>query len=61
MANKKPVYAVWCTTKYGTGLQPVKANNKAEAKAKFKKRFPKQRVLSIDRAEDNHRFFSSAI
>lgn len=49
MAKKKPIYTVWCTTKFGTGVQAVKADNKIEARKKFKKRFPKSSILSIDK------------
>lgn len=54
-AIKKPVYYVWLQSKMGTlGMQPVKANNKQEAKRKFKKRFPKSKVLSIEIGSGNH-------
>ena len=48
----KPIYAVYCTTGvYGIGCCPVKANNKTEARKKFKKRFPKSKIISIDKSE----------
>lgn len=52
MAAKKPIYAVHCTTKFGFGLQYVKADNKKESIAKFKKRFTKQRVIDSERVID---------
>ncbi len=49
--KKKPIYNVWCTTKFGTGCQPVKANNKTEARKKFKKRFPKSMILDVHKTD----------
>lgn len=49
--KKKPIYNVWCTTKHGMGCQPVKANNKVEARKKFRKRFPKSSIISITKNE----------
>lgn len=37
----KPIYYVFHTTKYGVGLQPIKAITAVQAKKKFKKRFKK--------------------
>lgn len=56
MAQKKPIYMVWLQNKLGhVGLQHVKADNKAEAKKKFRKRFPTSRIISVDKATDfNH-------
>lgn len=62
MAKKKPIYDVWCTTSYGTGMQAVKALNKKEAERKFKKRFPKQNIISVDKTTStNHTYLSFAI
>lgn len=47
MAKQKPIYNVWHTTKFGIGTQPVKANSKKECREKFKKRFPKSKVIDI--------------
>lgn len=52
MAKTKPIYLVWLTTSFGIGVQPVKANNQTEARAKFKKRYPKKRILDIAKADD---------
>lgn len=49
--KKKPIYAVYCTTKYSFGLQYVKATSQAEARRKFKKRFPKQRILDVSKTD----------
>ena len=48
--KKKPIYNVLCTTQYGIGCQPVKADNQKEARTKFKKRFKKSSVISISKA-----------
>lgn len=61
MATKKPIYTVWCTTKYGTGAQPVKAKNKIEARKKFKKRFPKSSILDIHKNFEGQKQFIDAI
>lgn len=45
----KHVYGVWLTTKYGIGMQPVKANNKKQARERFRKRFKKARILDVCR------------
>lgn len=50
MAAKKPIYFVYLTNNLGWGMQPVKADNQKEARKKFKKRFPKSRVVSISKA-----------
>ena len=61
-ANKKPIYAVHCTTSFGFGLQFVKAANQKEAKAKFKKRFKKQRILYAEKiAQPTYRQQASGI
>lgn len=58
----KPIYGVWCETKFGIGLQPVKANCKREARKKFKKRFPNSRIVSVVLAsKENLEFASQAI
>lgn len=57
----KPIYNVWCTTKFGTGVQPVKALNKKEARTKFKKRFPKSTVLDITKREEPLHSWNKAI
>lgn len=62
MAKKKPIYDVWCTTKFGTGLQAVKALNQAEARRKFKKRFPKQRIIEVSKTtSESYIYLSNAI
>lgn len=48
--KKKPIYNVYLTNKFGMGCCPVKADNKKEARKKFKKRFPKSRIIDIDKA-----------
>lgn len=59
--NKKPLYNVFCTTKYGIGCQPVKANNKREARKKFKKRFKKSRVISVEKRDAGGKLYFDAI
>lgn len=51
-AKKKPIYYVWVYTKFGQGLQPVKANNEEEARAKYAKRYPKSTIFNITKAGD---------
>lgn len=53
-AKLKPIYAVHCTTKFGIGLQYVKALTKTEAKQKFKKRFPKSMVIDVDKTDKTY-------
>lgn len=49
----KHIYYVYLINKHGgLGLQPVKANNKVNAKKKFKKRFPKSRIIDIQKGID---------
>jgi hypothetical protein len=51
-ATTKPVYNVFLELKDGDiGCHPVKANTKKEARIRFKKRFPKRRVLDIEKTE----------
>lgn len=60
--KKKPIYAVHLITKMGTiGLQPVKANTQAEARSKFKKRFPKAKILYIDKPDPTHKYYGNPI
>lgn len=51
----KKLYLVFTTTKHGIGLQPTKGNSKKQARDRFKKRFPKNQILSIDLAEENYK------
>ncbi len=51
MPKTKKIYQVFLNTQYGIGMQPVKANNQKEARAKFKKRYPKKRIISIEYSE----------
>lgn len=60
-SNKKPIYQVFCTTSYGFGMQPVKANNKKEAREKFKKRYKKSKVVSIEKADADYKPLSQPI
>lgn len=65
-AKKKPIYSVWLYIRqreYGVyGRQAVKANNKKEARSKFKKRFPKRRIIDIQRyTGTEYTFISNAI
>lgn len=45
----KNIYAVYLPTQYGIGMQPTKGNNIAQARERFKKRFPKKKIISIER------------
>lgn len=48
----KPIYTVWFFTKSGNiGAQPVKALNKKEALIKFNKRFPKTKIMDINKSD----------
>jgi hypothetical protein len=49
-AKQKPIYAVYCITNFGFGCQPVKALNKKEARKKFRNRFPKRRIIDIEKS-----------
>lgn len=52
MAKKfKHIYGVWLATKYSIGMQPVKGNNKKEARKRFKKRYPNKMILDIARLD----------
>lgn len=53
--KKKPIYQVFLHTQYGIGMQPTKANNQAEAKRKVKKRWPKRRIISANRAPKEYK------
>lgn len=56
MAEKKPLYIVALISKYGTwGLQPVKADTQNEARRKFKKRFPKSRIIGVEKAGEDYK------
>lgn len=46
--KKLKTYQVFLNTQFGIGMQPVRARNKKHAKEKFKKRFPKKRVISVE-------------
>lgn len=61
--KQKPIYAVYLSNKnVKWGMQPVKANNKKEARAKFKKRNPKSHIISIDKMDNpEYHFISHAI
>jgi hypothetical protein len=50
--KKKPIYGVYCTTQFGFGLQGVKALNQKEARRKFKRRFPKQKIIDCWRIDE---------
>lgn len=54
MNNPLPIYTVYCTTSFGLGAQPVKAKTKRDAIRKFKKRFPKQRVIDCHKSTHTH-------
>lgn len=54
----KNIYAVNITTSFGFGVQPTKGNTAEQAKARFKKRNPKKRVLSVTRIDTDHKHFS---
>lgn len=47
----KYIYGVWLLTKNSIGMQPVKANNKVQARQRFRKRFKKQTILDIKKLE----------
>lgn len=49
----KRVYGVWLQTTYTIGMQPVKGNNKKQARQRFKKRFPEARILDCQRLHVN--------
>ncbi len=56
----KHVYAIHHHTSFGTGVQPMKGNTKKEAKERFKKRFPKKRIIDCFETDD-HQFFSKPL
>lgn len=52
MKKYKHIYIIWLSLPGGRiGAQPVKGNNQKEAKARFKKRFPKRRILDINKSD----------
>lgn len=52
MKNKmKFIYDITHPTTFGIGCQPMKGNNKTEARERFKKRFPNKSILGIDKRE----------
>lgn len=62
MATKlKHTYAVHVTTKLGFGMQPTKGNTAKHARERFKKRFPKQRILDVTRIDPNYKTLSEPI
>lgn len=55
-AKYKNIYTVWLALPHGNiGAQPVKGNTMKQAKERFKKRFPKRRILDVNKSDGkNH-------
>lgn len=54
MTKAKPIYAVHYHGTSCLAMQPVKALNKKEARAKFSKRYGKKSVIAVDRIATDH-------
>lgn len=49
MKPKKHIYFIYLATTFGIGMQPTKGDTMKDARGRYKKRFPKGKILSIEK------------